>query len=88
MTVVEAFVLFPSSSSCFSVDLLVCFLPVCLRLQEDSKAAVTVIKVTPGSPTGLVVAAPWSSRSVYPAACWLLFLLAVTCELWSSEETP
>ncbi|KAA8593040.1 hypothetical protein FQN60_018495 [Etheostoma spectabile] len=53
--------------------------------QEDLKVAVTVIKDTPGSPTGLVAAAPRSSRSVCPRACWRQFPPAATCGLWSSE---
>lgn len=46
--------------------------------QEDLKGAATVIKVTPGSPTGLAVAARWSSRSVCLRACWLQFPHAAT----------
>ena len=58
-----------------------------LILQEDLKAAVTVIRDTPGSLTGRAAAAPRSSPSVCLRACWLRFLPEATCEPWSSEVT-
>lgn len=47
-------------------------------LQGGSRAAATAIRGTPGSPTGLAVAAPWRSLSVCPSPCWMQFLPAVT----------